>query len=176
MCFVHYCIFIFGVSFLLHAQVFFLSHLYCVFFFHAHMTSSFPIFVRFVDRTSRHTQNVASAAWVIYHSDKLVSSGGIFLGSETNNMEEYHVVIELLTEASSLGISHMIINLDSQIVVCQLNRIYVIRNPIILCLHLRVRRLERMFDFIEYRHLPRGLNTTSYSLANYIMDQYLAHR
>jgi ribonuclease HI len=111
------------------------------------MTSSFPIFVGFADGASRHTQNIASAAWVIYHSDELVSSGGIFLGSTTNNMAEYHVVIGLLTEASSLGISHMIINLDSQLVVCQLNRIYAIHNPILLRLHLRVRRLERMFEF-----------------------------
>ena len=91
-------------------------------------------------------------------------------------MEEYHIVIGLLTKASSLGISHIIANLDSQLVVCQLNRIYAIRNPILLRLHLRVRHLERMFDFIEYRHIPRELNTISVSLANYIMDRYLTHR
>jgi ribonuclease HI len=90
------------------------------------MTSSFPIFVGFVDGASRHTQNIASVAWVIYHSDELVISGGIFLGSTTNNMAEYHAVIELLIEASRLGISRiiitrMIINLDSELMVCQLN-------------------------------------------------------
>ena len=140
------------------------------------MTSSFPIFVGFVDGASRHTQNVASAAWVIYHSDELVSSGGIFLGSTTNNMAEYHAIIRILTKASSLGISHMIINLDSHFVVCQVNRIYAIHNPILLRLDLRVCHLERMFDFIEYRHIPRELNTILYSLANYITDRYLAHR
>jgi ribonuclease HI len=85
------------------------------------MTSSLPIFVGFVDGASRHTQNVASATWVIYHSDELVSSRGIFLGLKTNNMEEYHSVIEILTEASSLGISCIIVNLDTQLMVCQLN-------------------------------------------------------
>jgi ribonuclease HI len=91
-------------------------------------------------------------------------------------MAEYHVVIELLTQASSLGISRVIVNLDSQLVVYQLNRIYTIRNPILLHLHLQVRRLERIFDYIEYRHIPRELNNVSDSLANYIMDRYLAHR
>jgi ribonuclease HI len=57
-------------------------------------------------------------------------------------MVEYNDVIRLLTEASSLGISRIIINLDSQLVVCQLNRIYAIHNPIMLRLHLRFRRLE----------------------------------
>jgi ribonuclease HI len=99
------------------------------------MTSSFPIFVGFVDGASQHTQNIASVAWVIYHSE-LVSLGIIFLGSTTNNMEEYHAVIRILTEASSLGVSPMIVNLYSQLVVCQLNRIYAIHNPILLRLHL----------------------------------------
>ena len=140
------------------------------------MTSSFPIFVGFVDGASRNTQNISSAAWVIYQFDEVVSLGGICLGPTTNNMAEYHAVIGLLTQASSLGISHIIVNLDSQLVVYQLNRIYAIRNPILLRLHLRVRCLEQMFDFIKYQHIPRELNTISDSIANYIMDRYLSHR
>jgi ribonuclease HI len=140
------------------------------------MTSAFPIFFGFADGASRHTRNIASAAWVIYQFDEVVSSGGICLGPATNNMAEYHAVIGLLTQASSLSISRIIIYLDSQLVVYQLNHIYAIRNPILLRLHLQVRRLERMFDYIEYRHIPRELNSVSDSLANYIMDRYLAHR
>jgi ribonuclease HI len=139
------------------------------------MMSSFPIFFGFTDGASRHTQNIASTAWVIYQFDQVVSSGGICLGPTTNNMEEYHAVIGLLTQASSLGISHIIIYLDSQLVVFQLNCIYAIHSPILLRLHLQVRHLERMFDYIEYRHILRELNSVSDSLANYIMDRYLAH-
>jgi ribonuclease HI len=140
------------------------------------MMSVFPIFFGFADGASRHTRNIASEAWVIYQFDEVVSSGGICLGPATNNMAEYHAVTGLLTQASSLSISRIIIYLDSQLVVYQRNRIYAIRNPILLCLHLQVRRLERMFDYIEYRHIPRELNSVSNSLANYIMDRYLAHR
>jgi ribonuclease HI len=140
------------------------------------MMSSLPIFVEFVDGTSRHTRNIASAAWVIYQFDEVVSSGGICLGPATNNMAEYHVVIGILTQSSSLGISHIIVNLDSQLVVYQLNRIYAIRNPILLRLQLQVCHLERIFDYIEYKHIPRELNNVSDLLANYIMDRYLAHR
>jgi ribonuclease HI len=139
------------------------------------MMSSFPIFFGFVDGASRHTQNIASAAWVTYQFDQVVSSGSICLGPTTNNMAEYHVVIGILTQASSLGISCIIIYLDSQLVVHQLNRIYAIRSPILLRLHLQVHRLERMFNYIEYRHIPRELNSVLDSLDNYIMDRYLAH-
>jgi ribonuclease HI len=84
------------------------------------MTSSFPIFFRFADGASQHTHNISSTTWVIYHYDKLVSSRGIFLGLATNNNNKL-VVIGILTKAYSLGISHMIINMESQLVVCQLN-------------------------------------------------------
>jgi ribonuclease HI len=117
-----------------------------------------------------HTQNIASTTCVIYHYYELVSSRGICLGLTTNNVAEYHIVIGLLTKASSLGISHIIINLESQLVVCQLNQVYAIHNPVLLRLHLKVRRLERMFEFTQYKHIPRELNTTSDSLPNYILD------
>jgi ribonuclease HI len=90
-------------------------------------------------------------------------------------MAEYHAVIGLLTQASSLGVSRIIVYLDSQLVVYQLNHIYAIRSPILLCLHLQVLCLERMFNYIEYRHIPREFNSVSDALANYIMDWYLSH-
>ena len=164
---------------------------WCVYFFHVLESLPFPLMTvlvfscaydvflsylfRVADGASRHTRNIASAAWFIYQFDEVVSLGGIFLGLATNNMAEYHVVIGLLTQASSLGISRIIVYLDSQLMVYQLNCIYAIRSPILLCLHLQVRRLERMFDYIEYKHIPRELNNVSDSLANYIMDRYLSH-
>jgi hypothetical protein len=51
------------------------------------------------------TQNLASVAWEIYApTDELISLHGIFLGRATNNIVEYSVVIELLTDAISFGI------------------------------------------------------------------------
>ena len=41
------------------------------------------------------------------------------------------------------------------------------RNPQILCIYLRVRLLERNFDFITYQHIPRNLNTLTDALANF---------
>jgi ribonuclease HI len=88
-------------------------------------------------------------------------------------MAEYHVIIGLLIKASSLGITCLIINLDSQLMVCHLNQDYVIRNPVLLHLHLRVNFLERSFEFLQYRHISRKINTTSDSLANYMLDHIL---
>ena len=62
--------------------------------------------------------------------------------------------------------------LDSELVVLQLNRVYAIRNPVLLRLFLRVRLLEREFDYIEYQHIPRSLNTSD-AIASRVLDRHL---
>jgi hypothetical protein len=81
----------------------------------------------FADGTSRSTQNLASAAWAIYApTNELISLHGVCLGRATNNIAEYSAVIELLTDAISLGIRRLVIRLDSQLVVLQLSNVYAI--------------------------------------------------
>lgn len=92
-----------------------------------------PIFIGFVDGASWHTHNLASVAWVIYFPFvQLVSSGGACLGFATNNIVEYSIVIELLSNASLLFIRHSLIHLDLQLIVSHLNGIYRIHNPSLL--------------------------------------------
>ena len=63
-------------------------------------------FVGFADGASHHTYNLASAAWVIYSPlGQLVFSGGAYLGPATNNVAKYRVVIEILWDALSRGIT-----------------------------------------------------------------------
>jgi ribonuclease HI len=88
--------------------------------------SSLP-YIGFADGASRSTQNLASAAWEIYApTNELISLQGVFLGRATNNIAEYSAVIELLTDAISLGIRQLVVRLDSQLVVLQLSNIYTI--------------------------------------------------
>ena len=71
-------------------------------------------FIGFADGASRHTCNLASAAWVIYSpSGQLVSSGGACLGPATNNVAEYRVVIELLWDSLSHGITQLEVQLSA---------------------------------------------------------------
>ena len=76
------------------------------------------LYYGFVDGASCHTLNLASTAWILYsQANDLVSSGGVFLGPATNNIVEYHVVIGLLIEALYHDIDHLVIFLDSRLVV-----------------------------------------------------------
>ena len=78
------------------------------------ISESLEPFVGYVDGASRSTQNLSSAVWAIFApNDELVSLQGIFIGKSTNNIVEYSPLIELLSDAISFGINHIIIRLDS---------------------------------------------------------------
>ena len=86
--------------------------------------------IGFVDGACHSTRNLSSVAWAIYNPNgELIDLQGIYLGHTTNNISEYSAVIELLSEAIILGIREFIVNLDSQLVVPQLNGQYFFRNP-----------------------------------------------
>jgi len=134
-------------------------------------------YVGFADGACRSMRNLSSVAWVIYDPHgELIDLQGVCLGSTTNNVAEYSAVIELLAEAINLGIRALVVNLDSQLVVHQLNGQYSVRDHRILRLYLRVKLLERNFDFITYQHIPRRLNTLSDALANHVLDRHLRNR
>ena len=99
----------------------------------------------------------------------------IFIGRSTKNIAEYNVLIKLLSDAISFGINHIIIRLDSILVVLQITSVYTVRNPTLHRLFLRVRILEGHFDFIQYQHISRNLNTLDDSLANQVLDRNLQH-
>jgi hypothetical protein len=84
-------------------------------------------------------------------------------------------VVELLVDAIALGIRYLVVRLDSQLVVLQLSNVYYIRSPTLLRIYLRIRLLERHFDYIEYQHISRSLNTLTDALANYVLDRHLNH-
>jgi len=138
------------------------------------MSTPLQTYIGFADGACRSTRNISSAAWVIYSpSDELVSMHGVSLGQTTNNIAEYSAVIELLSESISFGIRSLIVRLDSELVVLQLNRVYAIRNPVLLRLFLRVRLLEREFDYIEYQHIPRSLNTLADAIASQVLSRHV---
>jgi ribonuclease HI len=78
------------------------------------MSTESLVYLGFVDGASRHTWNLASAAWVVYSPEgMLVYSGVICLGPSTNNVVEYSVVIEVLCDSISHGILSLELFLDS---------------------------------------------------------------
>jgi hypothetical protein len=93
--------------------------------------------IGFADSTSCSTQNLASVAWAIYApTSELISLQGVCLSRATNNVAEYSIGIGLLIDAISIGICHLVIRLDSQLVVLQLSNVYDIQSPTFLQVYL----------------------------------------
>ena len=130
----------------------------------------------FADGASRHTRNLASAAWVLHYPfGQLLVSRGVCIGPSSNNIAEYTAVVYLLSEAISLGVDSLVIFLDSQLVVSQLNNTYRVRDPFLLRLFLRVRLLQISFQFLTFIHIPRANNWMADSLANQAIDWHINH-
>ena len=140
------------------------------------MSTPLQTFIGYADGACRSTRNISSAAWVIYSpSDELVSMHGVSLSQTTKNIAEYSAMVELLSESISFGIQSLIVRLDSELVVLQLNRVYAIRNLVLLRSFLRVRLLEREFDYIEYQHIPRSLNTLADAIASQMLSRHVQY-
>ena len=87
-------------------------------------------YIGFADGVSRWSPNLASATWAIYSPfHELIHIDGICVGSATNNQAEYDGVNGLLDIALQLGIFHLDVFLDSQLLVSQLNNYYRVHDP-----------------------------------------------
>ena len=81
------------------------------------MSMEYSVHIGFIDGASRHTQNLALDAWVIYTPmGQVLFLGGVCLWSCSNNVAEYSFIIELLHDAISCVLS-LEVRLDSQLVV-----------------------------------------------------------
>jgi len=82
-------------------------------------------YLGFADGTCHSIRNFSSTTWALFAPDgELIDLQGICLSRTTNNIVEYSVVIELFSEAVSLGIRDLVVKLDSQLIVLQLNNHY----------------------------------------------------
>ena len=71
-------------------------------------------FYGFTDGAFHHTLNLALGAWVFYSlAEDLVNSRMVCIGPTTNNILEYEVVIDLLTEAASQDVRDLLVLMDS---------------------------------------------------------------
>jgi ribonuclease HI len=101
------------------------------------MLESFLPHIGFVDGTICSTQNLSSVAWAIYApTNELITLRGVCLGHATNNIAEYSVIIELLIDVISVGIRHLVVQLDLHLIVLHLSNVYAIRSPTFLRVYL----------------------------------------
>jgi ribonuclease HI len=83
----------------------------------------------------------------------------------TNNMAEYEGLLAGLRAAAGMGIRRLLVLGDSQLVVNQVSKEYQCTDPQMDAYVREVRRMERHFDGLELRHVPRRDNTVADELS-----------
>jgi ribonuclease HI len=131
----------------------------------------------FTDGGSRGNPGPSAIAFIICKlDDSVVEKSGEYIGDTTNNQAEYQALKAGLKRAQELGVSNLIVNLDSELVVKQINGLYKIKNQELLPHYQAVKELAGQFDEITFQHVPRALNAAADKEVNLILDQRVGRK
>lgn len=122
------------------------------------------------DGGSRGNPGIAGIGFQIEADGQVICSGGWFIGETTNNVAEYQAMIWGLTNARALGVQHLDIRADSQLVVRQLQGAYKVKNAGLKPLYQEAKALLDSFPSHSLDHVYREENSLADSLANQAMD------
>jgi len=92
------------------------------------------------------------------------------LGVTTNNVAEYRGAIAAVEAAIELGATELELNMDSQLIVRQIEGSYRVRNAGLRPLFRTLQDLLNQLDAFKIQHVPREQNTRADALANAALD------
>ena len=94
----------------------------------------------------------------------------------TSNVAEYTALIEGLRRARALGVTHLEVRGDSELVLRQLQGTYRVKTPHLKPLHDEARRLAGDFAEVRWTWVPREANAEADHQSNLGADQAEARR
>lgn len=110
-------------------------------------------------------------------SGRVIKSYGEAIGEATNNEAEYRAVIFALAKLKALVGKKQTpgllteVNLDSELVVKQLNGEYKIEEERLFPLFIKIWNLKMDFGEVRFRHVPREKNKEADRLVNEALDR-----
>jgi len=124
------------------------------------------------DGGSRGNPGPAGVGVVLEADDATpVVAFGKFLGVATSNVAEYRGLIAGLEQAKKLGVKHLRVLGDSELVIKQLLGQYRVRNEALIPLFTRAMSLLKELPRTEIGHNRRHNNALADALANLAMDK-----
>lgn len=93
------------------------------------------------------------------------------IGEATNNQAEYQALIAGLEAAAEMRAIKVTVNMDSELVVRQLQGTYKVKSPKLAPLFQRAQGLRSRFQSFQIAHVPRERNRRADALANRALDQ-----
>ena len=126
----------------------------------------------FVDGGSRGNPGPSGGGYAVYVAGKEVMRGSEFYGHKTNNQAEYLALRTALREIySKYPEAALLCNMDSQLVVEQMNGNYKVKNEALRPLFDEVQRIVGQFPSFKIRHIERAKNKVADQMANEAMDR-----
>jgi ribonuclease HI len=109
----------------------------------------------YTDGASRGNPGDAAWAYVIVRDGTVIASRSGFIGTATNNVAEYHAVINGLEAARAFTCDRLEVRSDSELVVRQLTGRYRITKEHLADLAGDVRQRVRNFAEVRFESVPR---------------------
>lgn len=129
-----------------------------------------PSAIMNIDGAARGNPGPAAYAIVINREGLPPIEESDTLGTTTNNVAEYTALVRGLERAAELGIRHLEVLSDSELLVKQMNGEYRVRHPDLVPLHEAANRLSRSFDRVSVSHIRRDRNSRADALCNEALD------
>jgi len=125
-----------------------------------------------IDGASRGNPGLSAIGIIIKNNEKILIEHSEFLGVRTNNQAEYEALKRALEICNTLD-KELTVFSDSELLVNQRNAKYKIRNQNLKMISREISNLEKNFDKIQYRRIPREKNNKADRLANIALDEYI---
>lgn len=128
-------------------------------------------YILYCDGGARGNPGPAAAAGLLFdHEKRILAQYGAYLGITTNNVAEYRALHAGLRIAYSRNVRHITCNLDSMLVVEQLNGRYKVKSNQLRPLYDAIQALIKKFETTALRYVPRDHNTQADALVNQVLD------
>ena len=134
--------------------------------------------VVYCDGGARGNPGPAAVGVVIFNGEgNLRDKCGKYIGKTTNNVAEYEGVVTafgIILDLKDINPkkTDLTFNLDSSLVVNQLNGLYKIKKGHLRDLLFKIRHFEQNFPKVSYNLIPREKNTEADFLVNQALDNY----
>ena len=127
----------------------------------------------FCDGASRGNPGPAAYGFYIRRNDPPLhlAQGGAKIGIATNNIAEYQALIAALKAARNLDLTHIQVNMDSQLVIRQMRKQYRVKNAKLKVLHHKATQLASHFSHCDFQEIARKKNDLADELANNALDR-----
>lgn len=131
------------------------------------------VFNIYIDGGSRGNPGPSGIGVIIICDGITILDHSEFIGPATNNEAEYTALIRALEKAKELNGDRLFIFSDSQLIVNQMTGLYKIKNEKMIPLSIKAKKLEKQFDNVFYRAIPREQNNLADGLVNKALDKVL---